>query len=285
MELTSAPDIRLLLERHGFRFSKALGQNFLIAPWVPERIAEEAGLDGRTGVVEAGPGIGCLTAELAKRAGRVCAVELDRSLAPILEETLAGTENVDVVYGDALKLDLCKLIDDRLPGLRPVVCANLPYNVTSPLLSAFIDTGRFDTITVMVQREVARRLCAVESTAEYGAFTIYVNWSYAPEILFDVPPQCFMPAPKVTSSVIRLTRREGTAATVEDEALMFRVVRAAFSQRRKTLQNALSNGLAGYSRESVAAAIAACGLDPLVRGEALSVQMFAKLADLLKNRE
>lgn len=283
MELTRPSEIRLLLERHGFRFSKSMGQNFLIASWVPERIAEEAGLDRSTGVLEIGPGIGCLTAKLAERAGKVCAVELDDALKPILAETLEGISNVEIVWGDVLKQDLCKLASERLPGLRPVVCANLPYNVTSPLLSAFIDAGCFDTITVMVQREVAKRLCAAPGTSDYGAFTIYVNWSYSPEILFDVAPDCFMPAPKVTSSVIKLRRRLSPPAETEDVAFMFRLIRAAFNQRRKTLQNGLSNGLAGYSRERIAAAIARCGLDPLVRGETLDVQMFAKLADVLKN--
>lgn len=283
MELTDVNEIKALLGRHGFRFSRSMGQNFLIAPWVPERIAEEAGLDDATGVLEIGPGIGCLTAQLSERAGKVCAVELDNALKPVLAETLAERENVEIVWGDALKLDLCKLIDEKLAGLRPVVCANLPYNVTSPLLSAFIDTGRFDTITAMVQREVAHRLCAAPGTADYGSFTIYVNWMYSPGILFDVSPGCFMPAPKVTSSVIKLARRPRPVCQVSDEKLMFALIRAAFNQRRKTLSNALSNGMPGVDKERAAEALEACGLPPLVRGEALSVQEFAKLADFLKN--
>ena len=217
-----------------------------------------------------------------ERAGKVLSVELDAALKPVLAETLSGRENVEIVWGDVLKEDLCKLVDEKLPGLRPVVCANLPYNVTSPLLSAFIEAQRFDTITVMVQREVARRLCAAPGTGDYGSFTIYVDWMYAPEILFDVSPDCFMPAPKVTSSVLKLTRRAAPICAVRDEKLMFSLVRAAFNQRRKTLCNALSNGLGGMDKEKAAAAIAACGLPPLVRGEALSVQEFAKLADFLK---
>jgi 16S rRNA (adenine1518-N6/adenine1519-N6)-dimethyltransferase len=188
---------------------------------------------------------------------------------------------VDVVFGDALKIDLCKLVSERMAGLRPVVCANLPYNVTSPLISAFIDSKCFDSITVMVQREVARRLCARADTAEYGAFTIYVNWNCEPEILFDVPPDCFMPRPKVTSSVLRLTPRSAPPAAVHDEAFMFRIVRAAFNQRRKTLENALSNGLPGFPKERIASAIAACGFDPRIRGEALDVSSFAALANML----
>jgi 16S rRNA (adenine1518-N6/adenine1519-N6)-dimethyltransferase len=281
MNLTDAGEIRALMARHGFRFSKSMGQNFLIAPWVPERIAEAAGLDKETGVVEIGPGIGCLTSRLADRAGRVVAVELDRSLGPVLAETLAGRDNVEVVFGDVLKQDLCKLVAARLEGLHPVVCANLPYNVTSPLLAEFIDAHCFESITVMVQREVAHRLCAKAGTAEYGAFTIYVNWNCEAEILFDVPPDCFMPRPKVTSSVIRLLSRRVPPVETADEGLMFHIIRAAFNQRRKTLENALTNGLSGFTKERITEAIAACGFDPKVRGEALDVFGFAALANIL----
>ncbi|NCB50501.1 MAG: 16S rRNA (adenine(1518)-N(6)/adenine(1519)-N(6))-dimethyltransferase RsmA [Clostridia bacterium] len=281
MNLTDASEIRALLSRHSFRFSKSMGQNFLIAPWVPEKIAESAGLAADTGVLEVGPGIGSLTARLAERAGKVVAVELDRNLAPVLQETLLGLPNVEIIFGDALKIDLCKLVDERMGGFRPVVCANLPYNVTSPILSAFIDAHCFESITVMVQREVARRLCAGAGTSEYGAFTIYVNWNCEAEILFDVPPDCFMPRPKVTSSVIRLFPRSVPPVQVSDEKLMFRIVRASFNQRRKTLQNALSNGLSDFSKERISTAIEACGLDPLIRGEVLDISAFAALANEL----
>ena len=172
MQLTNPTEIKALLNRHGFRFSKAMGQNFLTAAWVPERIAQEAAPDDGTGVLEVGPGIGCLTAELSRHAGKVVAVELDERLRPILAETLSGCANVELVFGNVLKLDLPALVRERLAGLRPVVCANLPYNVTSPLLAAFLEAGCFEEITVMVQREVAHRLCAKAGTAEYGAFTI-----------------------------------------------------------------------------------------------------------------
>lgn len=281
MNLTDAGEIRALLSRHGFRFSKSMGQNFLIAPWVPEKIAESAELDLNSGVLEIGPGIGCLTARLAQRAGKVVAVELDRSLEPVLRETLGGLENAEPVFGDALKLDLCKLVSERMPGLRPVFCANLPYNLTSPILAKVIEARCFERITVMIQREVARRLCAEAGTSEYGAFTIYVNWNCEAEILFDVPPDCFMPRPKVTSSVIRLTPRTAPPAAVLDEKLLFRIVRAAFNQRRKTLLNALSNGLSGFSKERIAKAIEACGFDPRIRGEALDISAFAALANKL----
>ena len=176
MNLTDYKEIRALLEKHGFRFTKALGQNFLTAAWVPEDIAEAAGLDEHTGVLEIGPGVGCLTRELSKRAGKVVSVELDRSLRPVLAETLAGCENVEVVFGDILKQNIPALLDDTMPGLRHVVCANLPYNVTTPVLTALLESGRFETVTVMIQREVARRICARPNTPDYGAFGIFVQW-------------------------------------------------------------------------------------------------------------
>ena len=285
MELTNYNEIRALLERHGFRFSKSLGQNFLTAAWVPRRIAEEAGLDEKTGVLEIGPGVGCLTAELSGRAGRVVSIELDRALQPVLAETLGGRENVEIVFGDATKLDLRRLAAEKLPGLRPVVCANLPYNVTSPLLTALIEEACFETITVMIQREVARRICAGPGCADYGAFGLFVQWHCAAELLFDVPPGCFVPQPKVTSSVIRLTRRAAPPAGVRDEALLMRVIRAAFNQRRKTLVNALSAGL-GLDKTAAEAAVTAAGFDPRIRGEAVPLGGFATIADeILSQRE
>lgn len=281
MNLTNPSVLRELLEPHGFRFSKSMGQNFLIAPWVPERIAEEAELDETVGVLEVGPGVGCLTHELAQYAGRVLAVELDERLRPVLQETLADCENAEVIFGDVLKQDLPVLVKEHFPGLRPVVCANLPYNVTSPLLTAFLEAGCFETVTVMIQREVARRLCAKPGTADYGAFTVFTQWHAEPEILFDVSPGCFLPAPKVTSSVVRLTVRKAPPAEVQSEKRFFAVVRAAFNQRRKTLVNALSSGLSGFTKEQIAQAIADCGLDEKVRGEALGIAEFARLSDRL----
>ena len=278
MVLTDYNEIRALLQRHGFRFSKALGQNFLTAAWVPERIAAEAGLDENTGVVEIGPGVGCLTAELAKRAGRVAAIELDKALLPVLRETLRDFDNVTVISGDATKMDLRALVARELPGLRPVVCANLPYNVTSPLLTALIEAGCFETITVMIQREVARRICAGPGNPDYGAFGLFVQWHCETELLFDVPPSCFVPQPKVTSSVIRLTKRSAPPLPVLDEKLLFRVVRAAFNQRRKTLVNALASGL-GLGKEELEVVLGEFGLDPRVRGEALEIGAFAAISD------
>ncbi len=279
MNLTDYNEIRALLQRHGFRFSKSLGQNFLTAAWVPEDIAESAGLDEETGVLEIGPGVGCLTRELSKRAGKVVSVELDRTLQPVLAETLTGCENVEVVFGDILKQNIPALLDETMPGLRHVVCANLPYNVTTPVLTALLEGGCFETITVMIQREVARRICAGPGCADYGAFGIFVQWHAETELLFDVPPSCFVPQPKVTSSVIRLTRRGQTPVPVTDEALLFRLVRAAFNQRRKTLVNALSSQVPGVTKEMAEQALRALGFDTRIRGEALDVGGFAKIAD------
>lgn len=279
MELTNINEIKELLQRHGFRFSRSMGQNFLTAKWVPEQIADGALLDGNTGVLEVGPGVGCLTAELSERAGKVVSVELDNSLRPVLRETLAGRDNVEIIFGDVLKQDIPAIVREHFQGLRPVVCANLPYNVTSPLITAFIDADCFESITVMIQREVARRICAPAGTADYGAFGIFVQWHMNAEILFDVLPSCFIPQPKVTSAVIRLTRREKPPAEVKNEALLFKIVRAAFNQRRKTLVNAICAYFGSISKEDAENAIKKCGFDPRIRGEALDIVGFAKIAD------
>lgn len=283
MNLTDINEIKRLLARHGFRFSKSMGQNFLCAGWVPERIAEEAGLDEDTAVLEIGPGIGCLTRELSARAGKVVSVELDRSLEPVLAETLSGCENVTIIFGDVMKENIWRLAEQELSGFeRRRVCANLPYNITSPVLTALVEAGCFDSITVMIQREVARRICARENTPDYGAFTVLMQWHCKVRMLFDVPPGCFIPAPKVTSTVIRLDKRARPPCETADERLMLHIVRAAFNQRRKTLANALSNGLGGrFGKEEIYGALEKCGLDERVRGEALSIGQFAALSDAL----
>lgn len=280
MNLTNIEEVKRLLDRHGFRFSKSMGQNFLVAAWVPEDIAESAGLDENTGVLEIGPGIGCLTNELARRAGKVVSVELDRSLKNVLAETLSEHENVKIVYGDILKQDLAALVAEHFEGLRPAVCANLPYNVTSPVLTKLLSSGLFESVTVMVQREVAKRMCAAPNTADYGAFSVFVQWHCEAELLFDVPAGCFIPQPKVTSSVIRLKRRTEPVAAVKDEARMFSVVRAAFNQRRKTLVNALSSQL-GLDKAKVEECLAECGFDVKIRGEVLNLTDFCVISDKL----
>ena len=281
MDLCSSNDIRALLGRHGFRFSKRMGQNFLIQGWVPRDIADASGADPSCGGLEIGPGIGPLTVQLAARAGKVTAVELDRNLLPILAETLSPCRNVTVIPGDVMKLDLAALAAEQFAGLTPIACANLPYNITTPVLTALIEARRFACIAVMIQREVALRICAAPGTADYGAFSVYCQYHTVPELLFDVGPECFVPAPKVTSSVIRMVPRAVPPEGVEDEKRFFRVVKAAFGQRRKTLLNALSAGLGGVDKETIRAAIAAAGLPEHVRGERLGIPEFAALTRAL----
>ena len=281
MELTNINEIKELLSRHGFRFSKSMGQNFLTAAWVPRDIAESAELDEGTGVLEVGPGIGCLTKQLSLRAGKVLSVELDNALRPILAETLADCENVEILFGDVLKQDIPALVREHFAGMRCAVCANLPYNVTSPLLTTFIEAECFETITVMIQREVARRICAAPGTADYGAFGIFVQWHMETELLFDVPPSCFIPQPKVTSSVIRLRRRTDHPAETSNEQFLFKVIRAAFNQRRKTLINAISSQIPGVTKEQAERAVTESGFDARIRGETLDIGKFATIADKL----
>ena len=280
MDLCDIGQIKALLARHGFRFSKSMGQNFLIADWVPREIAKASGAGPGSGVLEVGPGIGCLTRELAQRAGRVVSVELDKALPPILAETLADCPNAQVVSGDILKTDIPALVEERFPGLAPIACANLPYNVTTPVVTALLEAGCFTSVTVMIQREVAKRICAAPGTADYGAFSVYCQYHTSPEYLFEVPPDCFIPAPKVTSAVVRMEPRPAPPE-VDDPAHFFRVVKAAFALRRKTLLNSLSAGLGGQ-REEIAQAIASCGLPPDVRGERLSIPQFAQLSRRLR---
>ena len=281
MDLCNEKDIRALLGRHGFRFSKSMGQNFLIEGWVPRDIAEASGAGPDTGVLEIGPGIGPLTAELAQRAGKVVAVELDRALLPVLAETMAPYPNVEVVPGDVLKLDLTAIAAEKFQGLTPIVCANLPYNVTSPILEKLVESPCFTAFTVMIQREVARRLCAPQGSSEGGSFSLFLQYYMKPELLFDVPPEKFLPAPKVTSAVIRCVRRERPAVDVADESFFFKVMRGGFLLRRKTLANSLSAALPGIPKESIQQAIADMGLPAAVRGEQLTLEDFAALSAAL----
>ena len=281
MDLCDLDTIKALLSRHGFHFSRSMGQNFLIQSWVPEGLVEGAGVSGSNGVLEIGPGIGPLTVRLSAAAGRVVAVELDRALLPVLAETLGDRDNVEVISGDILRLDIPALVDEKLAGLEPMACANLPYNITTPVMTALIEAKRFSCIAVMIQREVARRICAAPGSPDYGAFSVYCQYHTEPELLFDVGPECFIPAPKVTSSVIRMRPLPSPPVPVKDEVRFFRVVKAAFGQRRKTLLNALSAGLPSLSREAVKAAVAACGLPDNVRGERLGIPEFAALTEAL----
>lgn len=278
--LTDVGYLRDLLERHGFRFSKKLGQNFLINPSVCPRMAEACGIGADGGVLEIGPGVGVLTRELAKQAGRVVAVELDDRLPPVLAETLAGQDNVDIVWGDCMKLDLHALIKERF-GDRPVaVCANLPYYITSPIIMMLLESRLpVENITVMVQKEAAQRLCAAPGTREAGAVTLAVQYYAQAETLFSVSRGSFLPAPNVDSAVIRLTRRKTPPCEVTDEAVLFRLIRAGFNQRRKTLLNSLTG--AGYGKERLSAAFTAVGMAPTARAEQLTLPEFAALANAL----
>ena len=285
MDLCDIQQIKALLSRHGFHFSKSMGQNFLVEDWVPRDIAEASGASPSCGVLEVGPGIGPLTQELSRRAGRVVSVELDRSLLPILSETMAGRENVEIVPGDILKTDLAALTAEKFPGLTPLACANLPYNITSPAITALIQAGVFAAITVMSQREVALRICARPGTPDYGAFSVFCQYHTAPELLFEVPPSCFIPAPKVTSSVLRLTPKD-PPDEVDDPDHFFRVVKAAFAQRRKTLLNGLSGTFrSNFSKEQLLSAILSCDLPADIRGERLSIPQFAALSKALRQRD
>ena len=280
MNLCDIDQIRALLARHGFRFSKSMGQNFLIQDWVPRDIAAASGAGPGVGVLEVGPGIGPLTRELAGLADRVVSVELDRALLPILAETLRDCPNAEVVSGDILKTDISALAGEKFQCVRAVACANLPYNITTPAITALIEAGCFDSITVMIQREVAKRVCAAPGTAGYGAFSVFCQYHTAPEYLFEVPPDCFLPAPKVTSAVVRMVPRPAPAEA-DDPDHFFRVVRASFALRRKTLANSLAAGL-GMPREEIAQAIQRCSLPAGIRGERLSIPQFAQLSRALR---
>lgn len=284
MNLCNVSDIKSLLGRHGFRFSKSLGQNFLIADWVPQDIAEASRADKTCGVLEIGPGIGSLTVQLAEAAGRVAAVELDRALLPVLTETLAGYDNIEIIPGDIMKLDISALVSDKLNGLITMACANLPYNITTPVLTALLEADCFTSITVMIQREVALRICAAPGTSDYGAFSVYCQYHAEPSLLFDVTPDCFLPAPKVTSSVLQLIPRE-PPPEVHNKDLFFQVVRASFAQRRKTLLNGLSAAFGSrVSKDDLRDIIASCNLPADVRGERLGIPEFAAIADGLSQR-
>ena len=273
-----------LLAEHGFHFSKAKGQNFLIASWVPQRIAEDAGVDPSAGVLEIGPGIGPLTQQLALRAGKVCAVEVDTRLEPILAKTVGEFDNLEILWGDVLQQDIPTLVAEKFPGLRPMACANLPYYITSPILTALLEAECFDSVTVMVQKEVAQRIAAKPGSPDYSAFTVFCQFYAEPELLFDVPAGCFLPAPKVTSAVIHLKTRKALPWDIHDRELFFRVVRASFAMRRKKLANGLASGFPELGKAGAAEVIAACGFDANIRGETMSIPEFAAIANEILRR-
>lgn len=282
MNLCDINVIKPLLQKHGFHFSKSKGQNFLTQSWVPREIADGAGIDKTCGVLEVGPGIGPLTQALCENADKVVSVEVDTSLAPVLAETMADTNNFTLIFGDILKADIPALVQEHFQGLRPMACANLPYYITSPVLSALLESKCFESITVMVQKEVAQRICAQPGSKDYSAFSLFCQYYAQPEILFDVPPSCFIPQPKVTSAVITLPCRKAPPCPIADEKLFFRTVRASFAQRRKTLVNGLSSGFGTLSKAQIIACLTAAGLPENVRGETLGIPEFARVAEEIR---
>ena len=283
MNLCDKKQIDALLERHGFRFSKALGQNFLIDAAVPRDIAAACGADKTCGVLEIGPGIGCLTDQLCQRAEKVVSVELDTRLYDVLRETMADHPHFTLLEGDAMALDFAQVAAEHFSGLRPLLCANLPYNITTPLLTRLVESGVFESLTVLIQKEVAQRICAAPGTAEYGAFSLLMQYYTEPELLFTVPPTCFTPAPKVTSAVLHCRTRKTPPVEVSDTAAFWRTVRAGFALRRKTLVNSLQTGW-NLPKEELTQAVTACGLDSAIRGERLGLEEYAALTEELLKR-
>lgn len=273
-----------VIQKYGFAFQKKFGQNFLIDTHVLDKIIAAAGVTKEDMVLEIGPGIGTMTQRLAEAAGRVVAVEIDTNLIPILNETLGEFENITIINEDILKVDIKKLAEEYNAG-RPIkVVANLPYYITTPIIMGLFESGvPIDNITVMVQKEVADRMQVGPGSKDYGALSLAVQYYAEPYIVANVPPNCFIPRPNVGSAVIRLTRHEKPPVQVEDRDLMFKLIRASFNQRRKTLQNGLNNSPElSFTKEQIAEAIAAMGLSPSIRGEALTLAQFAQLSDQLK---
>lgn len=272
-----------IIQKYEFMFQKKFGQNFLIDTHVLEKIISAAGITKNDCVLEIGPGIGTMTQYLAENARHVVAVEIDRNLIPILKETLADYNNVTVINEDILRVDI-KALAEEYNGGKPIkVVANLPYYITTPIIMGLFESGvPIDNITVMVQKEVADRMKEGPGSKDYGALSLAVQYYAEPEIVANVPPNCFIPRPNVGSAVIRLTRHKEMPVEVKDPALMFKIIRASFNQRRKTLQNGLGNASElPYTKEQIAAAIAEMGLTPTIRGEALSLAQFAQLSDIL----
>lgn len=283
MNLCDIKIIKGILAKYGFNFSKSLGQNFLTQSWVVQDIAEQCGANNEDVVVEIGPGIGCLTAELCKVAKKVISLEIDRSLFPILGETLKEFNNKEIIHSDILKTDFKELLKNETADI--FACANLPYYITTPAISALLESKCFKQITTMVQKEVAHRICATPNCKNYSAFTIYINFYADTKILFDVPSDCFIPVPKVDSSVISITPLKTPRINVRDEKLFFAVVKASFAQRRKTLLNGLSSGFGSQiSKVELEKIITDCGFDAKIRGEKLSIENFGLISDMIYDK-
>ena len=283
MHLGNPTNTIAVLNRYGFNFQKKFGQNFLIDTHVLEKIIEESGITKDDFVLEIGPGIGTMTQYLCENAREVAAVEIDKNLIPILADTLSAYDNVEVINDDILKVDINKLAEEKNGGKPIKVVANLPYYITTPIIMGLFESRvPLKSITIMVQKEVADRMQVGPGTKDYGALSLAVQYYAKPEIVANVPPNCFIPRPNVGSAVIRLTRYEEPPVKVKDEKKMFSLIRASFNQRRKTLVNGLGNaGLPGITKESASAALEQMGLSPTVRGEALTLEQFAQLSDLI----
>lgn len=279
--LSDIGEIKRILGSHGFTFSKAMGQNFLVNPSVCPKMAQLCGADKDKGVIEIGPGIGVLTNELCKVAKKVVAIELDSRLLPVLEETLAEHENVKVINADVMKVDLKKLIEEEFSGMEVVVCANLPYYITSPIIMKLLeDKLPILALTVMVQKEAADRLCANVGSRESGAVTVAVNYYSSAQKLFGVSRGSFMPAPNVDSAVIKLNISKKPRIDVSDEKLFFKMVKSAFAQRRKTISNSITSGLS-VSKEDFKIACENAGVSPQARAEALTLEQLGSLANAI----
>lgn len=281
--LTNIGVIKDIFARHGFSFSKALGQNFIVNPTVCPRIAEEGNAKEGFGIIEIGTGVGVLTNELAKRASKVVAVEIDERLIPVLKETLAEYDNVKIINADVMKTNLKAVIEENFGGLDVAVCANLPYYITSPIIMNLLESRLpIKSVTVMVQKEAGVRLCAQPGTRDCGAVTCAVRYYSEPKLLFNVSRGSFIPSPNVDSCVIRLDIREKPPVEVSDEEFYFKVIRGAFSQRRKTAANSVSSSM-GLDKSAVIPALEAAGLSPNVRPEQLTLEAFAAFSEQLKN--
>lgn len=275
--------VKEIIEKHGFRFSKSLGQNFLIDGNIIDKIIEGSNINAGDGIIEIGPGIGTLTQKLCENAEKVVAIELDNNLLPILEETLGDYNNVEIIHGDVLKVDLHQLIREKLEDRMVKVVANLPYYITTPIIMKLLEEKLdIDKIVVMVQKEVAFRMKALPGNKDYGALSVAVQYYSKPEIIVDVPQNVFMPRPNVDSAVIMLDVYKAPAVQVKEQKLFFRVVKAAFGKRRKTLLNALANSI-DLKKEEIEAVLKRSEIDPMRRGETLDIAEFARISDEIYN--
>ena len=280
MDLCDRRTIESLLTRHGFRFAKSMGQNFLIEGWVPRDTAEVCGADEHCGVLEIGPGIGPLTYQLCRHAAKVVSIELDERLYDVLGETMGEFDNFTLVKGDAMAVDFNALVEEHFGGLRPIFCANLPYNITTPILEKCLESRCFESLTVLIQKEAAERICAKAGSSDYSVFSLQMQYYTDPQIMFEVEPECFLPAPKVTSAVLHCPVRKTPPVEVVSEQALWRTVKGGFALRRKTLANSLQSAYP-YSKEQLTEVIVSCGLSPTVRGEKLTLEDYARLTNAL----